>query len=63
MEGENPTRFHEQRSLSERLYRAQGIDTKTLLGHKVQASTDKYNYSSGREWSKLVIRMAVFSRS
>ncbi len=40
--GKTPPTFHEQRSLSERLYRAQGIDTKTLLGHKVQA-TKKLN--------------------
>ncbi|HDV8236518.1 phage integrase Arm DNA-binding domain-containing protein [Enterobacter hormaechei] len=54
-EGKTPTTFHEQRSLSERLYRAQGIDTKTLLGHKVQATTDKYNDTRGQEWIKLVI--------
>ncbi len=47
--------FHEQRSLSERLYRAQGIDTKTLLGHKVQTTTDRYNDTRGQEWVKLVI--------
>lgn len=54
-EGKTPTTFHEQRSLSERLYRAQGIDTKTLLGHKVQATTDRYNDTRGQEWVKLVI--------
>lgn len=54
-EGKTPTTFHEQRSLAERLYRAQGIDTKTLLGHKVQATTDKYNDTRGQEWIKLVI--------
>ncbi len=31
-----PATFHEQRSLSERLYRAQGINTKDLLGHKTK---------------------------
>lgn len=35
--------FHEIRSLSERLYRSQGVDTKTLLGHKHQYVTDTYN--------------------
>lgn len=35
--------FHEIRSLAERLYRCQGIDTKTLLGHKHQYVTDIYN--------------------
>lgn len=29
-----PPTFHEQRSLSERIYRAQGIDTQKRLGHK-----------------------------
>ncbi|WP_334473566.1 phage integrase Arm DNA-binding domain-containing protein [Arsenophonus sp. PmNCSU2021_1] len=37
-----PATFHEQRSLSERLYREQGINTKDLLGHKSQLQTDKY---------------------
>lgn len=35
--------FREQRSLSERLYRSQGVDTMTLLGHKHQRMTDQYN--------------------
>ena len=39
--------LHEIRSLSERLYRAQGIDTKTLLGHSKQAMTDLYNNERG----------------
>jgi len=39
--------LHEIRSLSERLYRAQGIDTQTLLGHKRQAMTDVYNDDRG----------------
>ncbi len=54
-EGKTEVTFHEQRSLAERLYRAQGIDTKTLLGHKVQATTDRYNDSRGQDWIKLVI--------
>ncbi|CCW29254.1 Integrase [Xenorhabdus nematophila F1] len=45
-----PPSFHEQRSLSERLYREQGIDTKTLLGHKSQAMTDKYHDDRGKDW-------------
>lgn len=44
-----PPSFHEIRSLSERLYRQQGIDTMTLLGHKTQQMTDKYNDSRGKE--------------
>lgn len=37
----SPPTFHEQRSLSERLYREQGMDTQRLLGHKKQTQTDK----------------------
>lgn len=39
--------LHECRSLSERLYREQGIDTRLLLGHKHQSMTDMYNDSRG----------------
>ncbi|AYN29963.1 integrase [Buttiauxella sp. 3AFRM03] len=53
--GKTPASFHEQRSLSERLYRAQGIDTKILLGHKTQSTTDRYNDDRGKEWIRLVI--------
>lgn len=55
--GENgtPPSFHEQRSLSERLYRTQGIDTQVLLGHSSKTMTDRYNDSRGKEWKKLVI--------
>ncbi|MBI6549902.1 phage integrase Arm DNA-binding domain-containing protein [Xenorhabdus lircayensis] len=49
-ENGTPPSFHEQRSLSERLYREQGIDTKTLLGHKSQAMTDKYHDDRGKDW-------------
>lgn len=49
-ESGTPPSFHEQRSLSERLYREQGIDTQTLLGHKSQSMTDKYNDDRGKEW-------------
>lgn len=48
-EGTAPT-FHEQRSLSERLYREQGIDTQKLLGHKTMKMTDRYNDDRGKEW-------------
>lgn len=51
----NPPSFHEIRSLSERLYRSAGIDTMTLLGHKSQQMTDRYNDSRGREWRYLRI--------
>lgn len=53
-----PPSLHEIRSLSERLYREQGVDTKTLLGHRKQRQTDCYNadrgLSSGR-WKTLEI--------
>lgn len=47
--GTEPT-FHEQRSLSERLYRDQGIDTQKLLGHRTSKMTDKYNDDRGKDW-------------
>jgi len=47
--GAAPT-FHEQRSLSERLYREQGVDTQKLLGHKTQKMTDRYNDDRGKDW-------------
>ncbi|MFJ2973434.1 phage integrase Arm DNA-binding domain-containing protein [Kluyvera sp. NPDC087067] len=52
--GTAPT-FHEQRSLAERLYREQGVNTQILMGHANQAMTDRYNDSRGKEWRKLVI--------
>lgn len=42
-DGRRPATFHEIRSLSERLYREEGYDTKALLGHKRQSTTDLYN--------------------
>jgi len=42
-----PPTFHETRSLAERLYRVQGVDTQTLLGHKHPYMTDKYNDDRG----------------
>lgn len=42
-----PPSLHECRSLAERLYRAQGVDTLTLLGHRRQRQTDRYNYDRG----------------
>lgn len=50
--------LHEVRSLSERLYRSQGIQTQHLLGHKNQEMTDKYNDDRGltaSEWKCLVV--------
>ena len=45
-----PATFHEQRSLSERLFKEQGIDTKSLLGHKSQQQTDRYHDDRGKNW-------------
>lgn len=42
--------FHEQRSLAERLYSEQGVNTQKLLGHKSQAMTDKYHDDRGKDW-------------
>lgn len=53
--GKKPPTFHEIRSLSERLYRAQGVDTKVLLGHSEQKMTDLYNSERGPKWSKLEV--------
>ncbi len=50
-----PATFHEQRSLSERLYKEQGIDTKKLLGHKSQQQTDRYNDYRGKDWTTIAI--------
>lgn len=44
--GYRPT-LHECRSLSERLYRQQGVNTQVLLGHRSQAMTDRYNDDRG----------------
>lgn len=49
-----PTTLHEMKSLSERLYKEQGIVTKKLLGHKSQQQTDKYNRDRGKEWMKFM---------
>jgi integrase len=50
-----PPPFREQRSLSERIYRAQGVDTRTLLGHRYQQMTDQYNNTRGKEYRKLIL--------
>lgn len=40
---DHPPTFHEIRSLSERAYRLQGVNTQILLGHKYARMTDLYN--------------------
>ncbi|SKC22424.1 Phage integrase family protein [Kosakonia radicincitans] len=53
--GYTPISFHEQRSLSSRLYKEQGIDVKTLLGHSTDAMSDQYRDDRGLDWKKLII--------
>lgn len=51
-----PPSLHECRSLAERLYRSQGVDTQRLLGHSRHTMTDVYNHDrglSGGQWKTL----------
>ena len=51
-----PPSLHECRSLAERLYREQGINTQRLLGHAHQKMTDVYNSDrglTGGQWKTL----------
>jgi integrase len=50
-QNKTPPTFHELRSLSERLYKAQGINTQTLLGHKSAKMTAIYDNPRGAEWA------------
>ncbi len=50
-----PATLYELRSLAERLYRKQGVDTQTLLAHKDPRSTAKYDDSRGADWKELVL--------
>jgi integrase len=51
-----PPTFHEIRSLSERLYSAQGgVDTQQLLGHSDPDSTLLYHNNRGAEWVRVRI--------
>jgi len=51
-EGTPPT-FHEIRSLSGRLYKKQGVDEQSLLGHKDARTTSVYNDARGSEWAEV----------
>jgi len=46
----NAATFHEIRSLSERCYAAQGLNTQALLGHRDPRSTALYKDVRGAEW-------------
>lgn len=48
-----PATFHEQRSLAERLYEAQSIDTQKLLEHKPPNQTARYHDDRGKDWAKI----------
>lgn len=50
-----PATFHEQRSLAERLYEAQGIDTQKLLGHKSPNQTARYHDDRGKDWITIAV--------
>ncbi|WP_208951680.1 phage integrase Arm DNA-binding domain-containing protein [Rahnella sp. ChDrAdgB13] len=54
-DGNTPPSFHEQRSLSERLYSDQGINTQILLGHKTSVMTDKYHDDRGKDWKEVSV--------
>lgn len=45
-----PATFHEQRSLAERLYETQGVNTQKLLGHKSVNQTALYHDDRGKNW-------------
>ena len=47
--------FHEQRSLSERLYEEQGINTQQLLGHSSDRMTAQYHNDRGLDWVKVKV--------
>jgi enterobacteria phage integrase len=50
IDGENPPTFHEIRSLTKRLYKAQGgVDSKALLGHLTEKMSDTYADPRGAE--------------
>lgn len=51
-----PATFHEQRSLSERLYKKQGVDTQNLLGHKHAVQTEMYNDDRGKDWKYIFLK-------
>lgn len=53
--GEHPPTFHEIRSLAERLYDEQGVNTQALLGHRDPRTTALYKDVRGAEWIKVKV--------
>ena len=48
-----PPTFHELRSLSERTYADQGVNTQLLLGHSNASTTEVYHDARGHDWNTL----------
>lgn len=57
--GKTPPTFHELRSLSKREYTKQGIDTKTLLGHKTERMSETYLDPRQAEWQILNVHTKI----
>lgn len=54
-DGKLPSTFHEQRSLSGRLYKKQGINVQALWGHKSAKTSDLYLDERNNEWIVVAI--------
>lgn len=54
-DGKTMPTFHDQRSLSERLYEEQGINTQLLLGHSSDRMTAQYHNDRGLDWVKVKV--------
>jgi integrase len=56
--GKTPPTFHEIRSLSERLYRQEydGKFAQSILGHKTETMTEKYDDLRGSDWLTVSIK-------
>lgn len=52
-DGRTPPTFHEIRALAKMLWDAQGMDTKTMLGHKTEKMAALYRDRRGRDWITL----------
>ncbi len=52
-EGHTLPTYHEIRALSKKLWKAQGVDTKILLGHKTDRMGDLYDDPRGKYWVTL----------
>jgi hypothetical protein len=52
---QTPPTFHEIRSLAERLYHQQGVNTQEVLGHRDAKSTATYRDSRGAEWVEVKV--------